>query len=49
MRKGIQAARFDSSQSQDEYKATVQSLRDKTLKLLYVAPERSVIFYHEVC
>ncbi|EJD47681.1 ATP-dependent DNA helicase [Auricularia subglabra TFB-10046 SS5] len=39
-RKGIDAGRFDSAQSQEEYHDTVGSLRDGSLKLLYVAPER---------
>ncbi|KAH7104377.1 ATP-dependent DNA helicase [Auriculariales sp. MPI-PUGE-AT-0066] len=39
-RKGISAGRFDSSQTTEEYKETLQSLRDGKLKLLYVAPER---------
>jgi ATP-dependent DNA helicase RecQ len=39
-RKGIRAARLDSSLSLDESREVTESLRDGTLKLLYVAPER---------
>ncbi|KZW02464.1 ATP-dependent DNA helicase [Exidia glandulosa HHB12029] len=40
VKRGIEAGRIDSSQSKEEYQETVQALRNKTLKLLYVAPER---------
>ncbi len=39
---GIPAARIDSSLSPDEYRDTLARVRDKSLKLLYVAPERLV-------
>ncbi len=39
-RRGIAAARLDSTLSVDEYRAVMQRLRDGTLRLLYVAPER---------
>ncbi|RKH60123.1 ATP-dependent DNA helicase RecQ [Corallococcus aberystwythensis] len=39
-RKGIRAARLDSSLSLEEAREVTESLRDGTLKLLYVAPER---------
>jgi ATP-dependent DNA helicase RecQ len=38
--KGIAAARLDSSLDRDETRAVDAGLRDSTLKLLYVAPER---------
>ncbi len=38
--KGIGAARLDSSLSQEDYAAVMDGLRDGTIKLLYVAPER---------
>ncbi|KAG8922070.1 hypothetical protein FRC02_012158 [Tulasnella sp. 418] len=41
-RKGIKAGRLDSSQSSEEYRETMDSLRSGELKLLYVAPERQV-------
>src|SRR5215208_3178657 len=39
-RRGINAARLDSSLSTDEIHSTSQQLRNGTLDLLYVAPER---------
>ena len=39
---GVAAARIDSSLSPDEYNDAIARVRDKTLKLLYVAPERLV-------
>lgn len=39
-RRGIRAARLDSSLSLEEAREVTQALRDGTLKLLYVAPER---------
>ena len=39
---GIAAARMDSTQSADERDAVLGRIRDKTLKLLYLAPERLV-------
>ncbi|MHA7634676.1 RecQ family ATP-dependent DNA helicase [Corallococcus sp. M7] len=39
-RRGIRAARLDSSLSLEESREVTESLRDGTLKLLYVAPER---------
>ncbi|MBB5350306.1 ATP-dependent DNA helicase RecQ [Haloferula luteola] len=38
--KGIGAARLDSSLSQEDYGNVMEGLRDGTVKLLYVAPER---------
>lgn len=38
--KGIAAARLDSSISAEEYREVFHKLRDGTLKLLYIAPER---------
>jgi ATP-dependent DNA helicase RecQ len=38
--RGIRAARLDSSLSLDEYREVADSIKDGTLKLLYVAPER---------
>ncbi len=38
--KGIRAARLDSSLSLEEYREVVEDMRNGTLKLLYVAPER---------
>jgi ATP-dependent DNA helicase RecQ len=38
--RGIPAARLDSSLSADEARQVTQQVRDRTLKLLYVAPER---------
>ncbi|MFC7339577.1 ATP-dependent DNA helicase RecQ [Haloferula chungangensis] len=38
--KGINAARLDSTLSQEEYAEVMESLRAGSLKLLYVAPER---------
>jgi len=38
--RGIGAARLDSSLSQEEYAAVMGGLRDGSVKLLYVAPER---------
>jgi len=42
--RGISAARLDSSQSAGELAATMRGLRDGSIKLLYVAPER---FFNE--
>lgn len=39
-RRGIAARRLDSSLSLDQYREVMQQLRDGTLRLLYVAPER---------
>ncbi len=39
-RRGIAARRLDSSLSLEEYREVMQQLRDGTLRLLYVAPER---------
>ena len=39
-RRGIAAARLDSTLSQEEYAEVMTSLRDESLKLLYIAPER---------
>lgn len=39
-RRGIAAARLDSSLDADAYRGVMDSLRDGTLKLLYIAPER---------
>jgi ATP-dependent DNA helicase RecQ len=39
-RRGIQAARLDSSLSLDEYRAVMDGVRSGTMRLLYVAPER---------
>lgn len=39
-RRGIRAARLDSSLSLEESREVTEALRDGTLKLLYVAPER---------
>jgi ATP-dependent DNA helicase RecQ len=39
---GVAAARIDSSLTPDEYNDAIARVRDKTLKLLYVAPERLV-------
>ncbi|MCH7227931.1 ATP-dependent DNA helicase RecQ [Haloferula sp. A504] len=38
--RGIGAARLDSSLSQEEYAAVMDGLREGSVKLLYVAPER---------
>ena len=38
--RGIRAARLDSSLSADEYRTVMQDIRDGSLKLLYVSPER---------
>lgn len=38
--RGIKAARLDSSLTTDEYRAVMNSIRDGSLKLLYVSPER---------
>ena len=38
--RGIAAARLDSTLSADEYRQVIESLRNGSLKLLYVAPER---------
>ena len=43
-RRGIAAARLDSSMPQDEFRAAVNGVRDGSIKLLYVAPER---FFNE--
>ncbi|MEM6795815.1 MAG: ATP-dependent DNA helicase RecQ [Acidobacteriota bacterium] len=39
-RRGIRAARLDSSLDQDGYRAVMDGLRDGSLRILYVAPER---------
>jgi len=39
-RQGIRAAKLDASQSADDAREVKQALRDGSLKLLYVAPER---------
>ncbi len=39
-RKGIAAARLDSSLPREDYEAVIRSLADGSLKILYVAPER---------
>lgn len=39
-RKGISAAVLDSTKTQEEYRATVDSMRNGTLDILYCAPER---------
>ena len=39
-KRGIAAARLDSTLSADEYREIVNQARDNQLKLLYVAPER---------
>ncbi|MGB0723201.1 MAG: RecQ family ATP-dependent DNA helicase [Gammaproteobacteria bacterium] len=39
-RRGIRAARLDSSLSAEEYREVMGGLRDGSLRLLYVAPER---------
>jgi ATP-dependent DNA helicase RecQ len=39
-RRGIEAARLDSSLSLDEYRSVMDGLRSGRLRLLYVAPER---------
>ncbi|MDX2284072.1 MAG: RecQ family ATP-dependent DNA helicase [Bacteroidia bacterium] len=39
-RRGIAAARLDSTLSRDEQRATEQGMQDGTLRLLYVSPER---------
>ncbi len=39
---GVAAARIDSSLSPEEQNAVISQIRSKTLKLLYVAPERLV-------
>lgn len=38
--RGIKAARLDSSLSADEYRTVMQDIRNGSLKLLYVSPER---------
>lgn len=38
--RGIRAARLDSSLSLEDYRQVVEDIRNGTLKLLYVAPER---------
>ena len=42
--KGIQATRLDSSLPPDQYRRSMQGIRDGSIKLLYVAPER---FFNE--
>ncbi|OYP28354.1 RecQ family ATP-dependent DNA helicase [Rhodopirellula sp. MGV] len=42
--RGIRAARLDSSLSDQEFSAAVRGVRDGSIKLLYVAPER---FFNE--
>ena len=39
-RRGIVAARLDSTLSRDEYRTVMEKVRSGTLRLLYVAPER---------
>jgi superfamily II DNA helicase RecQ len=39
-KRGVSAARLDSSQTREEYLQTQDGLRAGTLKLLYCAPER---------
>ena len=39
-RRGIEAARLDSSLSLDEYRSVMEGVRSGQLRLLYVAPER---------
>jgi ATP-dependent DNA helicase RecQ len=39
-RRGIAARRLDSTLSAEEYRAVMEQLRDGSLRLLYVAPER---------
>ncbi|MBT3344976.1 MAG: RecQ family ATP-dependent DNA helicase [Gemmatimonadetes bacterium] len=39
-RRGIEAARLDSSLSLDEYREVMEGVRSGSLRLLYVAPER---------
>ena len=39
-KRGIKAARLDSSLSLEEYRQVMDDIRDGTLQLLYVAPER---------
>jgi ATP-dependent DNA helicase RecQ len=43
-RRGIAAARLDSTLSPDEFRHAIAGVRDKSIKLLYVAPER---FFNE--
>ena len=43
-RRGIAAARLDSSMPADEFRAAVTGVRDGSIKILYVAPER---FFNE--
>jgi ATP-dependent DNA helicase RecQ len=38
--KGIAAQRLDSTLNADQHRAVMQSVRDRSLRLLYVAPER---------
>jgi len=40
LRRGIQSARLDSSQSLEEYRSVMEQVRSAKLRLLYVAPER---------
>ncbi|TWU49351.1 RecQ family ATP-dependent DNA helicase [Rubripirellula reticaptiva] len=42
--RGIPAARLDSTQSPDEFRQAMQGIRDGSIKMLYVAPER---FFNE--
>jgi len=42
--RGIAAARLDSTMPTDTFRASMQGIRDRTIKLLYVAPER---FFNE--
>ena len=42
--KGVRAARLDSSLSQADYRAAMQGIRDGSIKLLFVSPER---FFNE--
>ncbi len=41
---GVQAARLDSSLSQQEYQQSMKGIRDGSIRLLYVSPER---FFNE--
>ncbi|TWU56435.1 ATP-dependent DNA helicase RecQ [Rubripirellula tenax] len=42
--RGINAARLDSTLSTDEFRSAMQGIRDGSIKMLYVAPER---FFNE--
>lgn len=45
---GVAAASLDSSLSMEETRAVKDSIRDGTLKILYVAPERCELFLHSL-